>query len=308
MKLIGRLLFGPSPSRQSARSALAHAAKLEAQLAAFDDRFAGSRVPQDSATLLCDSPVFILSAGWRSGSTLLQRMVMAHNPEVMIWGEPYDIAEPIQSLAGQMRPFSSTWPHPKYFIEPGNEDLSNEWVANLYPPPQAFRAAHLAYLETLFAAPARALGRSRWGLKEVRLGADHVRYLRWLYPNAKFVFLVRNPVDAYKSYRSRLTWFANWPDKVVATPFGFGVHWRRLSRDFLEIQKQDVGLLLHYESLGEEATVSKLGDYLGWSVPRPREMSRLKGWESAPADSVSNVERAMLRCGIGKLASKLGYG
>lgn len=42
---------------------------------------------QDDA-LDCENPVFILSAGWRSGSTLLHRMIMA-DEKVMIWGEPY---------------------------------------------------------------------------------------------------------------------------------------------------------------------------------------------------------------------------
>lgn len=308
MKWIGRLLFGPHRSRETARSARHYAAMLDSQLAAFDNRFLEDQSPPDSSKRFCASPIFILSAGWRSGSTLLQRMVMANNPSVVIWGEPYDIAAPVPSLADQLRPFSADWPPTNYFAGKGSDDLSNEWVANLYPPAQAFRAAHLAYLETLFAEPAQAMGRSRWGLKEVRLGADHVRYLRWLYPEAKFVFLIRNPMDAYNSYRGRLTWFTQWPDKVVATPFRFGAHWRRLSRDFLELQSRQVGLLVHYESLGENATVSMLADYLGWRVPRPEEMSRLKGWEAGPNGSVGGVEKSMLLRGTGKLASDLGYG
>ena len=33
-------------------------------------------------------PVFLFSAGWRSGSTLLQRLI-THGGEVMMWGEPF---------------------------------------------------------------------------------------------------------------------------------------------------------------------------------------------------------------------------
>ncbi|NIA68518.1 sulfotransferase [Pelagibius litoralis] len=308
MKQIARLLFGPHRSRQSSRSAQTYAAKLEGQLAAFDSRFNGTSAPQAPDVPFCDSPIFILSAGWRSGSTLLQRMVMANNPAIVIWGEPYDIAAPIQTLADQLRPFSSDWPPAGYFFEARESDLSNQWVANLYPPAQAFRAAHLAYMEALFAGPAQALDLRQWGLKEVRFGADHVRYLHWLYPKAKFIFLVRNPLDAYKSYRSKLTWFAEWPGKMVATPFGFGAQWRRLCRDFLEMQKQDIGLLLHYESLGDEQILSKLSDYLGWTVPSLQEMSKIRGWKDDPGSRLGGIERAMLRHGTGKIANELGYG
>ena len=37
------------------------------------------------------SPVFILSAGWGAGSTLLQRLIMSSG-EVLVWGEPFDQA------------------------------------------------------------------------------------------------------------------------------------------------------------------------------------------------------------------------
>src|SRR5262245_48832244 len=52
-----------------------------------------------------EKPIFILSAGWRSGSTLVQRCVMSGG-EAMIWGEPYGpfglfdaLADPIRRLA-----------------------------------------------------------------------------------------------------------------------------------------------------------------------------------------------------------------
>lgn len=308
MKGLGRLLFGPYRSRQSSRGAKTYAARLDSQLAGFNARFGGSSGAGAGGTPLTDSPIFLLSAGWRSGSTLLQRMVMAENPAVIIWGEPYDLALPIQGLADQLRPFSEAWPRARGFAGAGGEDFSNAWVANLYPPAEAFRAAHLAYLEALFAAPAEALGRSRWGLKEVRFGADEVRYLRWLYPRARFVFLVRDPLNAYRSYRQKLTWYARWPHRMVATPYGFGVHWRRLSRDFLEVQSQGVGLLLRYEELGEDATVSRLSDYLGWPVPRPQSMAKITGLANKDEVRLGTVEAAILRRGAGRIASEFGYG
>lgn len=308
MKGLGRLLFGPHRSRQSSQSAKTYAARLDSQLAAFDVRFSDSRGERGAVVPLTDSPVFLLSAGWRSGSTLLQRMVMANNPAVIIWGEPYDLAMPIQGLTDQLRPFSETWPRDSDFAGPGGADFSNAWVANFYPPAESFRAAHLAYLEALFAAPAEALGRNRWGLKEVRLGADEVRYLRWLYPRARFVFLVRDPLNAYRSYRRKLSWYARWPSRMIATPYGFGAHWRRLSRDFLELQGEGIGLLLRYEQLGEDATVSRLSDYLGWPVPRPQEMAKIKGLGNKDEVRLGSIEAAILKRGAGRIAGEFGYG
>jgi hypothetical protein len=253
-------------------------------------------------------PVFILSAGWRSGSTLLQRMVMAKNPDIIIWGEPYAAASPLQSLADQLRPFCDTWPVEDYFVGRQGRDLAQEWVANLYPPAESFRAAHLAYCDALFAAPARERGRGQWGLKEVRFGADEVRYLRWLYPQAKFVFLLRNPFDAYRSYRSRLNWYARWPQRMVSNPYDFGLHWARLCRDFRELDRQGTGLLVRYEKLGEAETAAALCAHLGWEVPPLAEMSQLRGWKSAGPARRYRIEEALLRRGLGGVSGELGYG
>jgi hypothetical protein len=61
-----------------------------------------------------DSPVFILAAGWRSGSTLLQRMLM---PECFVWGEPYGHSCMLQQLAEPLRCITDDWPEPHFFYE-----------------------------------------------------------------------------------------------------------------------------------------------------------------------------------------------
>lgn len=304
---LAQLLCSPAVARQKAAAARSYAETLEPQLVSFDARFNGQAAGQPQPAG-CASPVFILSAGWRSGSTLLQRMVMANNPDIIIWGEPYAAASPILALADQLRPFSDRWPDPAYFVEEHGADLAAEWVANLYPPAASFRAAHLSYVETLFARPARDLGRRQWGLKEVRFGADQVRYLRWLYPQAKFVFLVRDPLDAYRSYRSRLSWYARWPDRMVSNPYDFGAHWARLCRDFLVLERQAVGPLVRYEALGDPATAAVLRDYLGWDIPPLESMTQVKGWNGANAKRLRWIERSLLRRGAGGTDRELGYG
>lgn len=66
-----------------------------------------TRWPGIGETATTDCPVFVLSAGWRSGSTLLQRMLM---PECFIWGEPYGHACLLQSLADPLRCMTNDWP------------------------------------------------------------------------------------------------------------------------------------------------------------------------------------------------------
>ena len=61
-----------------------------------------------------------------------------------------------------------------------------------------------------------------------------------LYPDARFIFLHRNPWDAWSSYRRRheerasaYWWFHRWPDEQVATPEHFGRIWARLAGSYL---------------------------------------------------------------------------
>ncbi|MDO9635465.1 MAG: hypothetical protein Q7I95_00765, partial [Thiobacillus sp.] len=75
------------------------------------------------------APIFLLSAGWRSGSTLLQRLVMS-DKRVLIWGEPYDECGPIQAMAGTLKAFRPDWPPAEYYYDgtpPGQ--LTGSWVA-----------------------------------------------------------------------------------------------------------------------------------------------------------------------------------
>ncbi|HEX5446610.1 MAG TPA: sulfotransferase [Pirellulales bacterium] len=168
-----------------------------------------------------EEPIFVLAAGWRSGSTLLQRLLM---PRAFLWGEPFGHAGLIEDLARPLAAFGGAWPPDAYFYggQPAGA-LAERFIANLYPDPQSLLDAHLAYFERLLIEPARHAANSqsltqptRWGLKEVRLSADHAAYLKWLFPRAKLLFLIRNPWDAYRSYAARgQQWFVRWPDQPL---------------------------------------------------------------------------------------------
>jgi hypothetical protein len=257
-----------------------------------------------------ESPIFLLSAGWRSGSTLLQRLIMS-DPRVMIWGEPYDECGLIQSMADSMKAFRPGWPPQKYFYDGTPPDqLTGAWIANLFPAAEDWRQSQRALFERLFAEPAKRAGAERWGIKEVRLTGDHCRYLRWLYPNAKFVFLYRNPFDAYRSYcRYGRNWYSTFPHEPVFTAHAFGKHWRHLVDSFLRESTAMTALLVKYERLVcDPSIVDDLNCYL--NIIADRSVLQHQVGSSAGRGSktvVSSLDTWLLRRATAPTAEKLDY-
>ena len=219
---------------------------------------------------LSEAPIFILSAGWRSGSTLLQRLVCS-GKNVLIWGEPYDRSNLIQTLAHTAAPSSEEWP-PEGYIKPSDdlENISNQWTANLYPPKSALRSSYRALFIRLFASPAYELGAEHWGLKEVRFGYAEAMFLKGLFPKGRFLFIRRHLPDAYMSYKGfngSMNWFASWPNRAAFTPFSFARHWGRLSREVERAAVETGGILIEYEDLvAGQVNMTQLSEYCGFTV------------------------------------------
>jgi hypothetical protein len=301
--LIQTALKGPAQARAQHRQLLRRYSGISGGLAALGNM---APPPRDDAT----SPIFLLSAGWRSGSTLLQRLVMS-DKRVLIWGEPYDECGAIQAMAQTVKAFRPDWPPAEYFYDgtpPGQ--LTGSWVANLFPAPDALWAAHRRFFDTLFDAPASGAGAARWGIKEVRLDIEHARYLRWVYPNARFVLLYRNPLEAYSSYcRYGRSWYDIFPDSPVFTPTAFGAHWGRLMRGYLDGAEELGAMLLKYEDLiGPNPPLDALDAYLGiqtdHAVMAKKVGSSVRGGEKA---RVNALERWLLKRATSPVAQKLGY-
>jgi hypothetical protein len=215
----------------------------------------------------CRDPIFVLAAGWRSGSTLVQRLIVS-DPTVLVWGEPFGDHAPIRRLAGMLEPFADADAHAEHAIERRGGDLSGQWIANLNPGVAALRRAHLAWFEGLFAEPAHSRGYRRWGGKWVRLDAGHAHYLRWLYPECRLVFLVRHPLDAWRSYRAQGSdWYLERPDRQVRTARAFLAHWARLAASFAAEHEELGALLLRYEDLvGDGGAAKELADHVGCRI------------------------------------------
>lgn len=301
-------LFGPTEGRNIARRSRRLFQNVPARIRDFEARF-GEHAATSDFDYTADCPIFILSAGWRSGSTLLQRMIMARKQDVLIWGEPYDRARVFDRMMNQVRCFTRDWPWDD-FIQPvvAGRDLSDQWIANFYPDPTHLKLAHRLFFDTLFAQPARRAGYHEWGVKEVRLTTRHVHYLRWLYPGAKFLLLYRNPLDAYRSYRERRRWFRAWPERPVLTPYAFGRNWTELTADFLRHQDESGVIVLRYEDLDTHETAQRISDYVGWSVELPSNMARV-GSSRVGSQTIwaPRIERALLAFAVRKTARRAGY-
>lgn len=302
--LLNDAFRGPAQARAAYRQALRLDPSVESGI-----RQLQSLCPADGAADPA-APIFLLSAGWRSGSTMLQRLLMS-DPRVLIWGEPYDECGPVQALASSTRAFRPGWPPQEYFHDgTPPQQLTGEWIANLFPSLTDWRAGQRALFDTMFDIPARRAGCARWGIKEVRLTAAHCHYLRWLYPNAKFVLLVRDPLEAYRSYsRYGRSWYDVFPEVPVFTPTQFGAHWRLLAEGFVREAPALGALLVKYEDVvAGRFNLDELDRYLGIRVDR-KVMSRKVGSSERAGEMahVNALERWLLQRAVGPAATELGY-
>ena len=297
-------LIGPAQARAAHRQALRQAPGILTGMAHLQPLCPAGE-PDDQ-----EAPIFLLSAGWRSGSTLLQRLIMSDS-RVLMWGEPYDECGMIQALANTLQAFRPGWPPEEYYYDGTPPDkLSGEWIANLFPSPEDLQKSHRAFFDTLFAEPAKRAGAERWGIKEVRFGVEHCAYLRWLYPKARFIFLYRNPFSAYRSYcRYGRSWYDTFPGKPVFTPTAFGRHWRLLMEGFLSDAKKLNALLVKYEDLvAGNAQLDEIEAYLNININRSVLKDKVGSSEQdGEKVEVSWLEKQLLKRAVSPLAQKIGY-
>lgn len=253
-----------------------------------------------------DDPVIVMAATWRSGSTLLQRLVVSSG-EVLVWGEPWNRCDLVPTLRGSLQPFDGDWPGDAGTVPDGTAaELSDRWIANLFPTVGDLVESHRALFRRQYAEPARSFGVSRWGVKAVRYGVDDARYLRFLFPSARLVFVLRDPVDAWRSYRSfNLRSYVRWPDEPVITATHFGRLWRDRVGAFLDHAHELDALVVRYEDLNvDRSTIDALDRHLGVAVDRSVLDSVVGGTDPAPLDP---LDAWRLRRTIGATAQRAGY-
>jgi hypothetical protein len=232
--------FGASPELRRARR-INHSLECFDRRWLYADEFEEARDPE--------RPVFIFSAGWRAGSTLVQRLVVSSG-EIMVWGEPLGELGTVARLADSLAALNDGYPDDSWVMDLENRDaLSSRWIANFTPPMAYLRRAHRTLLLEWLKKPAlERYDLHRWGLKEVRLCIDHARYLKWLFPESRFLFVYRDLESCYRSWKGNL-WYSAWPDYFSYSPLAFSNHWKLLVKGFIEGYRDVDGMLIRFEDL-----------------------------------------------------------
>src|SRR5271168_5413071 len=142
------------------------------------------------------TPLVVLAAGHRCGSTLVQRLLCSH-PRVMIWGEHAGQLRPILAAVERLRLWTD---HSATFAPDELAPCGYQgFIAALTPERSCVDDACRAFVETLFAKPALQLGRPIWGFKEVRYGLSDALLLQGLFPRLRVIQIVRDPRDVLRS-------------------------------------------------------------------------------------------------------------
>lgn len=223
-----------------------------------------------------DRPVFVISAG-RSGSTWLQKTLCMH-PRLAIWGEHHGFLEPLLNSLNRIRRGEQTDSH----IE--TSDDVRRAVATRFETPslqiawaqqftvEEYRTAIRNLILELFA---RDLAPGvRWGFKEIRYAERFLpETLLELFPEARFVFLSRDPEQCLRSMV--LSWQGrDWRDKdrqqirnFIRSRFGFMQRQRASFAPFVEEHAAACHVLTYEAMLDRfEPTVAAVFDFVDESM------------------------------------------
>jgi len=236
-----------------------------------------------------ESPIFIFAAGWRSGSTLLQRLINS-DQRVALFGEAYEHFFLWQQFANQIKNFGEIESKHSCYVPENyvkilphelDEFLTKAFTATLAPPVSAFKKAHLAFFDALMKKPIENVGRSIWGLKLVRSDIEVAKYFQWLYPKARFIFLVRNPYHAGNSCLNIISRIKDaFPiilrETYITNAYDYAHHWKHCVSSFLAEKDSLNAMFIKYEDLKNEKTVNEIEGFLNIKV-RKNVLKRVVG-------------------------------
>lgn len=255
-----------------------------------------------------DAPVFLLAGGGRTGSTLIQRLIVSTG-RVLVWGEHGGFLLPqLAALIEQ----TGQWVADVYGDRMREDFLAGTgdgWIANMNPVQSAFQSGIRGFLDHSLGATAHAMGYPRWGFKEIRYGAAEALLLQALYPGARFVLLVRNPVSCLRSIKA-MGWYGS---DFRSDPAIFLGQWAKITAGLMDVLPLlGNACFLRYEDAvsDPDATIDRMGAVIGVpasSFDRTVLDSVLRGHAPAPVPISDEDRRALDASAIRSLASRVGY-
>ncbi len=207
---------------------------------------------------LGDPLIFILSQP-RAGSTLLQTL-LANHPQIATAPEPWLLLHPIYGLRhhGHQAEFNSQWAFKavRAFAAPLSDDPADPFAA--------YRQALRAFAAVLYRA---ALARAH---KDIFLDKTPRYYfilpeLLDLFPHARFIFLLRNPLAVLSSILN--TWVkGDWP-RLAEFEADLRLAPCRLADAIHTLG--DAAIVLHYETLVADPVAALTALYTRLGLPPP---------------------------------------
>jgi len=190
------------------------------------------------------APIFVLSAGGPGDGTVIEQLLLSTR-QVFLWGEQRGIfVENLLRIVEDMRSLKS--PRTQGYREKSLENGAGSPAPSVHPELAVIQEGCREFLERVLGQTARARGYPRWGMNETRLGRDAALFLQELFPDARFILLVRNPAASLQAIKSTAPYSQDFADD----PAAFLQSWAKIGQELVAV-KGDLrrAQLFRYEDL-----------------------------------------------------------
>ncbi|HVA50275.1 MAG TPA: sulfotransferase [Pirellulales bacterium] len=238
-----------------------------------------------------DAPFFIFAAGWGCGERDLQRRL------ARTWGSESTLDPLLITAMGWQLVRSASCPQ-----------MAPEGAAERAPNAETFRqvaCTQAAFLRGVCRAATGACEQNAWGATWTGLNGEHTLYLRLLFPRARFVFLHRNPIDAFVAALRSMGTSAAVEGRDLSWAAGFAEQWCRLVASFELWHKEVDGILVGYEQ-AMAASPGHIEAYLGERLSPPVSAAEPENGANSAAQLRAD-EVALLVERTREMAARLGY-